>query len=385
MNTWIRRLLPLLVIAAGIVVLVGLTKTRPEPAKSTEGPPPPVVQVISPTPADHRVVVTGQGTVAPSQQTAITAEVAGRVEWVSDALVPGGVVKAGAPLFRLEPARFDVAVARREAELARARTELQLEQGRAAVAEREWALFNDAEGSGNSALARREPQLAAAKANVAAAQANLDEATLNLRRTVLRAPFDGIVQRESVDVGQYISPGQAVGQLLGSQTFWVQVTVPLDRLSWFALPAADGQGGAAATVKQRSGSGSSSRAGQVVRLLGELDQDARMAQLLVAVEQPLQGTQPLLVGAFADVDIQGRVLKQVTAIPRQAVLGDDTVWLADAQQQLRRHTLDVVWRNSDTVFTRAPLPDGAQLVTSRVPRAVAGMTVKPAVSDDSST
>lgn len=385
MNTWIRRLLPLLVIAAGIVVLVGLTKTRPEPAKSTEGPPPPVVQVINPKPADHRVVVTGQGTVAPSQQTAITAEVAGRVEWVSDALVPGGVVKAGAPLFRLEPARFEVAVARREAELARARTELQLEQGRAAVAEREWALFNDADGSGNSALARREPQLAAAQANVAAAQANLDEAALNLRRTVLRAPFDGIVQRESVDVGQYISPGQAVGQLLGSQTFWVQVTVPVDRLSWFALPAANGQGGASATVKQRSGAGSSSRAGQVVRLLGELDQDARMAQLLVKVEQPLQGTQPLLVGAFADVDIQGRVLEQVTAIPRQAVLGDDTVWLADAQKQLRRQALDVVWRNSDTVFTRVPLPEGAQLVTSRVPRAVAGMTVKPAVSDDSST
>lgn len=380
MNKWLRRLLPLLVIAVGVVVLMSLAKTRPEPAKTTEGPPPPVVQVIAPKPADHRVVVVGQGTVTPSQQAAITAEVAGRVEWVSDDLVPGGVVSRGAPLFRLEPSRFEVAVARTEAELARARTELQLEQGRAAVAEREWALFDDDNDTARGSLARREPQLAAAKANVAAAQANLDEARLNLRRTILRAPFDGIVQSETVDVGQYIAPGQAVGQLVGSKRFWVRITVPVDRLVWFDLPNADGTGGAAATIMQRTVDVGHQRSGRVVRLLGELDQQARMAQLLVAVEQPLTGPQPLLVGAFAEAHIQGRVLENVTEIPRQAVLGDDSVWLAEGGNMLRKHALDIAWRNADSIFVRNPLPADSQVVVSRVPRAVAGMAVVTAAA-----
>ena len=383
MNTWIRRLLPVLVIAAGVLVLMSLVKSRPAPVKSTDGPPPPVVQVRSLQAADHQVLVIGQGTVAPSQQAAITAEVAGRVEWVSEALVPGGVVQAGAPLFRLEPARFKVAVARSEAELARAKTELQLEQGRAAVAQREWALFNrdDAQaedGDERGVLARREPQLAAAQANVAAAKANLDEARLNLRRTVLRAPFDGLVQSESVDLGQYISPGQAVGQLVGSKQFWVQVTVPVDRLAWFSLPDADGRNGATARVVQRGGQGEIVRSAKVVRLLGELDPQARMAQLLVAVDQPLQGEQPLLLGTFADVHIQGRVLQAATAIPREAVQSDDSVWLVDAQNKLIRHALSIAWRNSDMVFSRQALPDETRVVVSSVPRAVEGMVVKPA-------
>ena len=384
MNKWIRVLLPVLVIAAGVVVLMALTKSRPEPAKTTEGPPPPVVQAIAPQPSDHQVIVAGQGTVTPSQQTAITAEVAGRVEWVADAMVPGGIVVEGAPLFRLEPARFKVAVARSEAELARAKTELLLEQGRAAVAQREWALFNDASSGNGSAekgaLARREPQLAAAKANVAAAQANLKEARLNLRRTVLRAPFDGVVQSESVDRGQYIAPGQAVGQLVGSKQFWVQVTVPVDRLAWFALPGSDGSGGASARIVQQ-GHSAEARQGQVVRLLSELDQQARMAQLLVAVDQPLQGQQPLLIGSFVEVQIQGRMLEAVTAIPRQAVLGDDSAWLVDSDNTLRKQRLEIAWRNAEAVFVHQPLQPGTSVVVSRVPRAIEGMAVKLAEAD----
>ena len=254
-----------------------------------------------------------------------------------------------------------------------------MEQGRAAVAEREWGLFEkpgEARGVDRGSLARREPQLAAAQANVAAARANLEEARLNLRRTVLRAPFDGVVQNESIALGQYVAPGQAVGQMVGSAQFWVQVTVPVDRLAWFQLPTADGSGGAMAEVVQRSGTSQHVRTGQVVRLLGELDQQARMAQLLVAVDQPLRGEQPLLIGAFVDVRIMGRTLQGVSAIPRQAVLSDDSVWLVDAQQALRRQPLDVAWRNSDEVFVQGGFPTDAAVVVSRVPRAVEGMAVK---------
>lgn len=377
MKTLLRVLLPVLVVLAGVVVLVSLVKTKPQPAKVTEAPPPPAVDVTVLQAAPHQVRVAGQGTVQPSQQVGLTADVAGRVVWVSPDLVPGGRVQAGEALFRLERDRFEVALARAEAELARAGTELKLEQGRVEVAEREWALFESQSEARDGALARREPQLRAAQANVAAAQANVREAKLNLARTQVAAPFGGVVQSEQIDLGQSVQPGQAVAQLAGDQTFWVQVTLPVERLAWLALPDADGQGGAAAEVVQRTADGLRRRTGRVVRLLGELDPQARQAQLLVAVDQPLQGDTPLLIGTFVDVDMAGRTLDAVLQVPRVAVQDRDKVWRVDADDRLRRVTLDIVWRNAEAVFVRGGLNPGDRVVTSRVPNAVEGLPVAP--------
>lgn len=377
MSKLLRILLPILVVLAGLVVFGALVKTRPEPAKTTQAPPPPTVDVVTVQAAPHQVTVQGQGTVQPSRQVGLAAEVAARVVWVSPDLVPGGRVSAGQPLFRLERDRFEVAVARARSDLARARTELTLERGRVEVAEREWQLFERDAKAQDGALARREPQLRAAQANVAAAEANLREARLNLQRTEVRAPFSGVVQSEQVDLGQYVQPGQAVAQLAGDQQFWVQVTLPVDRLAWIELPDAGGEGGAQATVVQRAGGQVSRRAGRVVRLLGELDPQARQAQLLVAVDKPLEGEQPLLIGTFVDVDIAGRTLERTLAVPRMAVFDRDAVWTVDADQRLRQQRLDIVWRNADAVFVREGLGDSVRVAVSRIPNAVEGMAVAP--------
>jgi membrane fusion protein (multidrug efflux system) len=49
-----------------------------------------------------------------------------------------------------------------------------------------------------------------ANPEVAAARANLDAAKLNLTRTVLVAPFDGVVARKQVEVGQRVQVGQSL-------------------------------------------------------------------------------------------------------------------------------------------------------------------------------
>jgi membrane fusion protein (multidrug efflux system) len=45
---------------------------------------------------------------------------------------------------------------------------------------------------------------------VAAAQANVQAAELNLQRTVLTAPFDGVIAKKDVQIGQRAQPGQAL-------------------------------------------------------------------------------------------------------------------------------------------------------------------------------
>ena len=76
-----------------------------------------------------------------------------------------------------------------------------------------------------SSLIFREPQLQAARASLKSAEAQLADARLALGRTRIAAPFDGVVRSKSVDVGQYVAPGQNLGALYDTDE--VEIVVPL--------------------------------------------------------------------------------------------------------------------------------------------------------------
>ena len=378
MKPWTKVLLFVGIVGLGVVIMMGLVKTRPQPGKTDNGPAAPLVETVTLDAATHRIEIDATGSVQAARDVLITAEVGGRVASVGSNFVPGGRVAAGEVLVQLEPERLELAVARAKAELARARSELALEQGRVEVAEREWTLFDDS--NRNGALARREPQLAAAQANVQAAEAQLREARLNLERSGVVAPFDGVIQSEAVEAGQVINAGQQLGRLLGSERFRVQTSIPVDRLQWIDLPDAAGQGGAKAQIRQPNTR--SQRQGRVVRVLGDLDPEGRMARVLVEVPDPLEGPTPLLVGAFVDVHLLGRQLDNTLAVPRAALVGQDSVWRLTEDLTLERRQLKIVWRGRDTVFVPAGdgLDAGDRIVLTRLPLAVDGMGVRLAES-----
>jgi len=60
-----------------------------------------------------------------------------------------------------------------------------------------------------------------ARAQVATAQAARDLAALDLSYTKIVAPSDGVVSKKSVAVGQMLSPGQGVAQLVPAEGEWV--------------------------------------------------------------------------------------------------------------------------------------------------------------------
>ena len=58
----------------------------------------------------------------------------------------------------------------------------------------------------------REARVASAEARVQSARAELAQAEADLKRTKVRAPFDGRLLFPQVDLGQYVSKGQALGR-----------------------------------------------------------------------------------------------------------------------------------------------------------------------------
>lgn len=65
------------------------------------------------------------------------------------------------------------------------------------------------------------------------------------------------------------------------------------------------------------------REGRVIRRLPEVDEPGRMAQLLIAIDDPLglispaKGTTPLLLRAYVRARVMGRSVPSAAAVPRE--------------------------------------------------------------------
>jgi RND family efflux transporter MFP subunit len=385
---WIlsRVALPLSILAgAGF----GASKLVQSAETASKDPPPtvaPLVEVTTVNKANLPAMVVGTGVVEPEREVTLSAEVSGRLTRVSDELVVGGRMKKGAFVAQIDGRTYDLAVRQQNSQVAKARSDLELEKGRGQVAEREWELLaKDGPKRKRSALALREPQREAAEVALESAKAALDRAKYDKTRTRIIAPFNATVTRESVEVGAYMAPGAQVATLVGTDAFRVRVSLPIEDLALIDIPGLHAAAGSTATVIQDLGSRVIQREGVVIRLVGELDADSRTAQVLVEVKDPLdppEGELPLLPGAFVRVEIDGRQAQDVAPVPRDAVFQGDRVWVVSENDTIRPSELEIAWSDDDTIFAKAGVDDGARLLLTDLPTLVDGMAVRVSEAAD---
>ena len=330
--------LPLLFILVGVFIFASLRSTRPEAEKRKEKENPLVVDVVRAVSEDIPIIIETQGNTIAAQKIDLRAEVSGRLVWKSRNLIAGGRLEKGAQLARLDGRDYEIALKQQQASLGRARLDLQVELGRKRVAEREWSLMKQEKKEKNS-LALREPQLAAAQMNLMAAESGLQKAQLNLDRTIIRAPFNGFVERQNADVGQVVTPQMAFGNFVGSDRFWVNVKVPTDKLQWVDFPK-KGQKGSTVKIWQEVGASKIEREGRVLQLAGSLDPTGRMAQILIEIEDPLalkspEGSKlPMLLGGYVHAKIKGKTMTNAIEIPRRAVQEGSMVLIMNNKNRL---------------------------------------------------
>lgn len=387
-------LVVLVLVAAGVMMRV-IARMRPEVAAvPTERRVVPVV-VQRAQPGAHPVTVRGLGEVKPVHRLALQSEVSGRVIERSDSLVPGGLVRRGDPLIRIDARDQAAVVAAQQAALAQASVALADERGRKAVAEYEWQGRVDALTDNAREFALRDVQLRYAEANVAAARQQFGRARRDLSRTQVRAPFDAMITDATVELGQVVSPQTSLATLVAIDRYWVEVAVPVSQLVHLEIPGvnAAGERGSKAKVILDAGAGVMiEREGTIERLLGQVDSRGRMARLLVAVEDPLgtglygqvpptgdkpaqeRARLPLLLGSSVRVELAGQPLLETTEIPRVALVDDAKVWLVEGGK-LTLRTVDVVWRTASTVLVRGLVP-GDAVVTTPLATPTEGMQVR---------
>lgn len=163
------------------------------------------------------------GTVVSRDDAKIAAEVDGRL---IEVLEIGTSVRKEGPLARIDDRELLLALAESEAVLIRERTGLsfadqELERLRTLV---EKGLIS------SSQLDQAQSTRDAARAEQQAAQAKLDLINDRIKRTTIRAPFDGVVTQRYRRVGEHVESGEEVLRLVNPTAVEVQVRISANNL-----------------------------------------------------------------------------------------------------------------------------------------------------------
>ena len=191
MSPFLLAALPLALVACG------------KPAGQAGAPggamPPPEVSVVTVTAQDHAVELEYVGQTAGSRETEVRARVAGILN--KRLFEEGATVKAGTPMFQIDPANFQTQAASAEAAVAVAQAKVnqaQRDQARLAPLVAEKAIsqkeFDDAKSAAESAAA-----------SLKQAQAQANEARLNLGYTTVVAPISGTTGAAAKSDGNLVS------------------------------------------------------------------------------------------------------------------------------------------------------------------------------------
>jgi len=377
-----RYLLPVAILAAAVLVGVALMRSRPTAQRTPPVHSAKLVQVEPIRLGDRAIAIEAMGTVMPAHEIALTSRVSGQIVEVSPEFVPGGFFRQGEVMVRIDPSDYALLVQQRESALAQAESAHRLEMGQQTIALREYELLSETVAEEDRDLVLRKPQLQAAEANVAAARAALEAARLDLERTQVRAPFNAVLGAQMADVGGQVSTASPLGQLVGTDMFWVEVSVPVDQLSWIPIPRTAEEKGARVRIYSESAWGKDVfRSGTVIRLRPGLETQGRMARLLIAVADPLAlhpehvDAPRMILSTYVRVEIEGVPLQDVATISRSVLRDGGCVYLMDGDGQLEIRQVEVVFRSPETVFVRG-LGAGERLVTTDLSAPVEGMPLR---------
>lgn len=329
--------------------------------------------------------VKSQGTVQPRTRTMLVSEVSGIVMAVAPQFVVGGTFNKGDVLIKLDSADYKVAKQRADAQLNSAKAQLLSEQARSSQAQKEWEMTGRPLAEA-PVLALRTPFLAEAESRLLQAQAEVKQAELKLKRTVIRAPYAGMVSSKQVDVGQYVTIGARLGETFAID--FAEIRLPMTgkdllKLGWNT--ATENQQILNKNKVQLQGMVNGKTAtwqAVLVRSEGTIEQSSRAQYLVAQVSDPYNikrrnDRMPLLIGSFVQAKVSGKTINDVYPLPRNALRSNNRVATVDSDQRLKLFAVDYLFEDRSNYYINKGLEGQVEIVTSGMGIMVDGMKLKP--------
>lgn len=342
-----KRMILVLTVAVLVIAGLGFTKYRQIHA-ATEAimqPPPEAVTTLIAKQENWPSTIDVIGTAAAVQGVTVSADLPGTVDKID--FESGKFVNAGDILVeedtRQERAQLAAAEAQRDlAQINFKRTQELVNQG---------------------VMARQEYDNTFAQKN--ATEAQVGEIRATIARKTIRAPFSGILGIRQVNLGQYLSAGEAIVPLQSLNPIYVN----------FGIPQQDGGkvrvGG---SLRVSSNDVTGRFAGRVTAIDSVVDQTTRNVQVQATLEN--QGGK-LRPGMFVQVALSTGADRQVISLPATAInyapYGDSVYIVSDMKDQagnsykgVRQQFVKVEGSRGDQVAVVSGVSAGDEVVTSGV-------------------
>ena len=368
---------PLVVLIIALGIYVALINSTPELNTTQKDPVPVAVRAQTIALETISLEVTSEGNVQPRAQTQLVAQVSGEVIAVADALSSGGQFQRGDTLLELDPRDYQIARSRTQASLDRARAERDFASEEAA---RVRTLYGD-ELASIADLQRAERTLSVAEASVNEAAAALERASIDLDRTVIKAPFNGRVRSESVDIGQFLREGAGIATIYDTERLEVRFPLADAQLAFldpdYARLGNAGDNAARVKLEAKFAGDMQSWEAKLTRTEGDISTRSRFLHVIAEVSDTTsdKGVQ-LPIGLFVNGIITGRDVEALVRIPRTALRADNTVMVIDENDQLHFRDVQIFQLTSDSALISAGLNEGERVSVSPLQFVVEGMPVQ---------
>ena len=357
----IHLLVTVVIFLCTFAIIAAMFSSKPNVKKWGSRPAASVgVETINLEASSYPVWIESYGSADPLTRTQLVSDVNGRVISVSNNIRAGASFKAGETLLTIDPRDFEIEVDVAKSSVADAWVKYKQELAQADIAEHDWNVKpGTIEGR---ELALRKPQVAAALAGFDAAKARLAKAELNLERTEVKAPFDGKVLKQMVDLGQVLNPSQTIAEIYSTDYIEVRLPVKAQDLAHINLPADlinlddfTQTNLPKVTFEGELGGKTYTWQGKLVRSEGAFDASTRMLYLVAKLDNPFVSTNQLpalRVGQFLRAKIQGKALSNVYAIPRSAVSQNNMIAVAE-KGILKKYKINPLWTDTNSVIIAA--------------------------------
>ena len=348
-------------------------------ARAAQAPATPAVsaRVREARPQNVPIVLEAVGQVQGSKEVEIRARVSGIL--LKQLYKEGQLVKEGAPLFQIDPAPYEIALAQAQAQLAQ-------ERARQEQAAREAARLKSL--AQERAISEKEFDDAVSTqklsaATLQAAEANVRQAELNLSYTRVTAPVPGVTGRLARSEGSLVTAGQdssLLTTLIQVQPAWVR----------FSLSESD--------LAKVAGGKLVPGAGQDIRLIlpdesvyplkGRLNFAATQIDSRVATQElRAEFDNPkvrLLPGQFVRVRITAGEYRDAFLVPQAAVFQNEKghfLFVLDGENKAAIRQVQTGEWNGQNWLVLAGLNAGERIVVDNLLKLRPGVPVNPQAGD----
>ncbi|MEM1380932.1 MAG: efflux RND transporter periplasmic adaptor subunit [Pseudomonadota bacterium] len=335
----------------------------------------PLVEVVSvrSVPQTHSVIE--EGFLRPKAEIDVVAEVAGKVVDVSPNLAPGGRFAAGDVMFTIDPRTFEADLARAKADLSAARAEV----ARAKAEDTRQGRLQDI---GAAAAARREQagtELAAARARLGQAEAGLIVAQKAMADTAVTTPFAASVISESLALGRFVQPGQAVATIFDTSAGEVVLGLLPEEAREVRRALEQTDGPLRASVTPTKASAGDAPLEGIVKSIGQaVDQRSRTVPVVVEVPGAFDETNQGAVFAndFVRVELPAYSPEPLYAVTNDVIREERFIWTLTDDNRLHAVAIDQVQRRpSETLFRATEDLTGHRVVLTALTEEAEGIEV----------